>query len=288
MESLQIPFALAQLRVSSSPAFPAVVLDDEAVIPLDALAPLAAQEGFALSEADTLDGLLRNWDHNLRGLCAAVAALDDPAKGKYFRSAVSSIEFFTKDSPLCAPRQIVTLDAEAVLPRLASCLVGPDAKILIPRGCDGIIATPKIGLVVGRPLHCATVPEAAAAIAGAVTLSDYSNPDAATPIGVKQAPTFLAAGPYFVPAPFLDAQSELEARLPVNGELATMFAARDVPPFAETLAQLSHTVQLFPGDLIGLGPDVAQTTLPRLGDGDILEAAVTGLGRQTTNTIKVS
>lgn len=288
----QISFALAQLRISSSPAFPAIVLDDEAVVPVDAILPLAARMGYALTEPQSLDGLLRNWDHNFLGLSAVVAALDDKVQGKYFRSAVSSLSFFSVDCPLTAPRQIFTqesLGAGGMMPRLVSTLVGPSAKILVPARTNALWAEAKIGLVIGMPLFRASAEEALSAIAGFVAAADYTVAEdwiAGRSFAAKQSPTLLSVGPYFVPAGFVQQQSDITAALPVNGVPQGSFSGADLPAFAEQIAALSHDVQLFPGDLICLGPSVDSATLPRLGDGDIIEAAVSGLGRQSTNTIQ--
>lgn len=290
----QISFALAQLRISSSPAFPALILDDEAVVPVDAILPLAARFGFALTEPHSLDGLLRNWDRNFAGLSAVVAALDDKVEGKYFRSAVSSLSFFSVDCPLTAPRQIFSNDSLRggnLLPRVVSTLVGPTAKILVPARTDCLWAEAKIGVVIARPLYRADPQDAAQAIAGFVTVADYTVAQdwiEGRSFAAKQSPTSLSVGPYFLPAAFMVPQEEIVAALPVNGVPQGGFSGRDLPGFAEQLAALSQDVQLFPGDLVCLGPTVDSETLPRLGDGDIIEAAVSGLGRQTTNTMKDS
>jgi len=290
----QISFALAQVRISSSPAFPAVILDDEAVIPVDAILPLAARLGCALTEPHSLDGLLRNWDWNFAGLSAAVAALDDKTEGKYFRSAVSSLSFFSLDCPLTAPRQIFSRDSLGdgrLMPRIASTLVGPTAKILIPAGADGLWAEAKIGLVIARPLYRATPDETVRAIAGFVTVSDYTvarDWRDGRRLAAKQGPTLLSAGPYFVPAAFAPPQNEITAALPVNGVPQGAFAGSDLETFAVELASLSQQAQLFPGDLVCLGPVVDADALPVLTDGDIVEAAVSGLGRQTTNMMRDS
>jgi hypothetical protein len=294
MTKPQIPFALAQLRISSSPAFPAIVLDDAAVIPVDAVLPLAARLGLALTEADSLDGLLRNWDHNFQALCAVVMALDDAEAGKYFRSAVSSLEFFTQDAPLSAPRQILSQNTLAdgnFIPRLASTLVGPSAKVLIPPQSDGLWAEAKLGAVIARPLHRATLQEAEDAIAGYVTLSDYTvaaDWEARNTLAAKQGPTLLAAGPYLLPAAFADDQQNLQCVISFNGESRLEWSGPQIAPIARTLSELSQQVQLFPGDLVAVGPKHSPTGQTRLEDGDIIEAAVSGLGRQTTNTIRES
>ena len=129
------------------------------------------------------------------------------------------------------------------------------------------------------------------AIAGFVTVSDYTvarDWRDGRRFAAKQGPTLLSAGPYFVPAALAPPQEEIAAALPVNGVPQGAFAGSDLETFAVELASLSQQAQLFPGDLVCLGPVVDADTLPVLTDGDIVEAAVSGLGRQTTNMMRDS
>lgn len=292
-----IPFVLGMFTVSGSPAFPALVLDDEAAISVDAIAPLAASLGMALTGTESVFGLLQNWDHNFRALAATVLALDDAVAGKYYRSAFTAVEFLTPVAPLAASRQVLceTFDgkqgASEFIPKLASAIVGPKAKIHLPRHCQHVVAQPRIGVVIGRPAYELGAERAASAIAGYLTVTDVLALDAPSLLGMHSAPSFLPIGPYFVPRAFAGHGDALDMRLTVNGEwaIAANLAARS-ETLAETAARLTQEVQLFPGDIVCCGVDHRDAFAGRtgLGDGDIIEMAVRGLGQQTLNSMRTS
>lgn len=292
-----IPFVLGMFTVSGSPAFPALVLDDEAAISIDAVAPLAASLGLALTGADSVFGLLQNWEHNYLALSATVMALNDAAAGKYYRSAFTAVEFLTPVAPLATSRQVLCETFGAAgepsefVPKLASTVVGPKAKIHLPRHCRRVVAQPKIGVVIGHPTYGMHAENAATAIAGYVTVTDVFALDAHSRLGAYSAPSFLPIGPYFVPHAFAGNVDALDMRLVVNGEWAIeVNLSRRSHDLAETVARISREVQLFPGDIICCGFDHSEALAGRhgLGDGDILETAVHGLGQQTLNAMRTS
>lgn len=299
----QNPFLLAMVTVSGSPPFPVVVLDDEAVISVDAIAPLAARLGRALTGTDSLFGLLQNWEHNFVSLCAAVAALGDPATGRHFRGFVASVKFFDGVAPIAWPRQVfceltagaISSDAGRFVAKLPSAITGPHAKVLVPDGSDGVIAEAKLGTVIAAPTYHASDVEASAAIAGYITVTDITRAAAlereggADWLAAKSGPTFLPTGPWFVPAAFAGDPSAFDAQVSFNGEERVGWSGTALahPPAAQVVA-LSAQLQLLPGDIIcsGVTPEGGLSALPRLGHGDIIETAISGLGRQTLNCLK--
>ena len=302
-EMAPIPFVLGMFTVSGSPAFPALVLDDEAAISIDAVAPLAARLGSALTGTDSVFGLLQNWDHNFPALCATVAALDDAVAGKYFRSAFTASDFLTATAPLPAARQVLceltgksASGPSRFTSKLASTVVGPRAKILLPKRAGRVVAEAKIGVVVSRPAYQMSTDEAEQAIAGYMTVTDVSLLDKGEGEGdpawlsAKSQPSFLPTGPYFVPRAFAGDADRLEMNISINGErsLASSLSARS-ESLATTLSRLSQDIQFFPGDIICCGVNGhALADLPALGDGDIIETAVQGLGQQTCNAMRTS
>ena len=299
IEMEPIPFVLGMFTVSGSPAFPALVLDDEAAISIDAVAPLAARLGSALTGTDSVFGLLQNWDHNFPALCATVAALADAVAGKYFRSAFTALEFLTACAPLAASRQSLceltgtgSGGPSQFVAKLASTIVGPRAKILLPKRTGRIVAEAKIGMVVSRPAYQLSTDEAEQAIAGYITVTDVSLVDAseASWLAAKSQPSFLPTGPYFVPRAFAGEADRLDMSISVNGEgsLASNLSARP-ESLAATLSRLSQDIQFFPGDIVCCGVNGhALADLPALGDGDIIETAVQSLGQQTCNAMRTS
>lgn len=262
---------LAQASVSGSPSFPIIVLDDEAAISVEAVAPLAARLGHGLTGADSIYGLLQDWPRNFGALQAVVAALDDAQLGKYTRSAFTALEFFELGAPIPAPRQVFRAEAEfACVP--ASTIAGPRAKVPMPPGQSSLSAGLALGIVVGAPTYRASAAEAALSVAGFVACSQYRDGG-----GAMLAPAFLPTGPYFVPAPFCP---EMQGRISFNGETA-IDSALGQAAAVEALRQVSAQCHLFPGDLVTL-PMGRPGDIP-LGEGDIIEAAISGLGQQTTN-----
>jgi hypothetical protein len=269
MTAATIPFALATASVSGSPAFALIVLDDEAAISVEAVAPLAARLGHGLTGTDSLHGLLQDWTRNFVALQAVVAALDDAELGKYVRSDVTALEFFDLHAPLPAQRQVFV--SNTMQP--ATTIAGPRAKIPIPQGVSNLQAGLALAVIVGAPMYQATREEAQNAIAGYCVATRYTTPD-----GDTWAPAFLPTGPFLLPAPFAD--QELDGRISFNGETGQNGSLSQSAAI-DAIRNVSKRAQLFPGDLIicPMG-DICPT---RLGDGDIIEAGIAGLGRQTTN-----
>ncbi|MDH6266039.1 2,4-diketo-3-deoxy-L-fuconate hydrolase [Rhizobium sp. SG_E_25_P2] len=300
-DDAQIPFVLGMFTVSGSPAFPALVLDDEAAISIDAIAPLAARLGHALTGQHSIFGLLQNWERNFAGLCATVMALNDAVAGKYFRSAFTSVEFLTPCAPIEAPRQILceltgVEDARdtSFVAKLASTVVGPKAKIHLPKSAGRVVVEAKVGVVMGQPAYQLDAADGVGAIAGYVTVTDVTLVDSemrGSWFTAKSQPSFLPTGPYFVPRAFAGDVDTLEMTLAVNGEkvFPTGLDQRSTP-IGPAIADLTQDFQLFPGDIIccGAGWGQALADLPGLGDGDIVETAVRGLGQQTLNSMRAS
>lgn len=272
MTTQQIPFALATARISGSPAFPLVILDDEAAISLEALAPLAAKLGQALTHTATLQGVLQDWDRNFTALCAAVSGLNDPAMGKYARSSVTAIEFFDLQAPLAMQRQVY-FAGDPISLQPATALAGPKAKVPIPPGADHLMAGLAMAIVIGAPTYRPTEAEAQGAIAGYAVATRYCLPN-----GDTWAPTFLPIGPMLVPAPFCAAQTQ--GRIAFNGETGRD-GAFGTDQAVAAIREVAMRAQLFPGDLI-ICP-MGEFCDQGLRDGDIIETAIAGLGQQTTN-----
>ena len=272
MTTAPIPFVLATASISGSPAFPLIVLDDEAAISVAALAPLAAKLGHGLSGSDSLHGLLQDWDRNRAGLSAAVQALDDAELGKYTRSSVTALEFFDLLAPLSGARQVICA-SETVDARPSSSLAGPRAKVPMPPGETTLHAGLALGVVIGAPCYQASAHEARHAIAGLSVVTTYQSAK-----GETWCPGFLPYGPYIVPLPFCD--DTLNGRIAFNGETGHDGTAAQADAIG-AVRRAAARCQLFPGDLIIL-PMGAISGIP-LGDGDIIETAIAGLGQQTTN-----
>jgi len=268
----QIPFVLAMATMSGSPEFPIVVLDDEAAISVSALAPLSARLGQGLTGMGSLFGLLQDWQRNFLALCQAVMALDDQSLGKYTRSSVTALAFFDLVAPIAQPRQAFCW-TDHLASRPVSMLAGPQAKVPMPPDADSLVVRSELGIVVGAPCYRAQGAEAQDAVAGFMVSTHFWDQGAP-----GLAPATAPTGPYFVPKAF--APSVLNGNISFNGEtLMESTFQRDQAD--ESLLRASAHCQLFPGDVMAV-PLSDYGTTP-LGDGDIIETAISGLGQQKTN-----
>ena len=272
-----------------------VVVSGGRFIPLDAFASL---DGAALTD------LLPGWRHNLAVLRSALAGrpgVDPP--GSWPAGS-------TRLLPPVTPRQIfqVALNyadhaAEMTLPLpeqpfvfagLPSAVCGPyDDVVLPPTGQHDW----ELELAVVIRCRARHVDRAGAAdcIAGYTIANDLTTRDRLRQAGpgrtdylaAKNPPTFLPTGPFLVPGDEVDA-TRLRLTLSVNGEVmqqgTTATMVFDVP---RLIAALSAQVELLPGDLLLTGTP-AGTGYARgrfLQPGDLIEAAIGGLGQQRNRCV---
>ncbi len=99
----------------------------------------------------------------------------------------------------------------------------------------------------------------------------------------KNAPTFLPTGPYLVPRQFVADPQDLHIRLSLNGDVMQDESTADmIFDVAQLVSYASSVVELLPGDLLLTGSPAGNGTHYGrfLTEGDVLEAEITGLGRQ--------
>ena len=99
----------------------------------------------------------------------------------------------------------------------------------------------------------------------------------------KNARTFLPVGPWIVPAEFVPDPHDVRLQLWLNGDLMQDGSTSDmVFDFARLISYASRTVTLLPGDLVLSGSPSGNGAHHKryLRDGDVIEAELTGLGRQ--------
>lgn len=107
-------------------------------------------------------------------------------------------------------------------------------------------------------------------------------------IASKCAPTYLPTGPYIVPATQVGDPHDLRIELRLNGETKQDESTGDmIFGIARLVEHISSVVQLLPGDLICTGSPAGNGTHydRYLQPGDLVEASITGLGRQRTPVI---
>ena len=104
----------------------------------------------------------------------------------------------------------------------------------------------------------------------------------------KSVDTFCPMSPYLVPREFAADYHDLEAQLWVNGQGYQDFNTSDMIYRPEELiAWASAVTTLRSGDVLstGSGPGNGMTSGRWLQPGDVIEAEITGLGRQKTPVV---
>ncbi|MCY1674946.1 fumarylacetoacetate hydrolase family protein [Pseudarthrobacter sp. SL88] len=145
-------------------------------------------------------------------------------------------------------------------------------------------------VVVGETRRFVCPEEADSAIAGYMIMNDIGTPDNFRRTDIhfgfdwigKHQPTFKIAGPFVVPKEFVD-PAKVQIQLDLNGTRMQDWPAGDMifsPQQFVTYA--SERVNLMPGDHIFLGsaPGNGAHHNRFLRPGDIIDASLTGLGRQ--------
>ncbi len=231
----------------------------------------------------------------LRGLAANPAAL--PAAPAGVRIG----------APVARPRNVFAIglnysdhakETGAAIPaepilfmKATSAVCGPHDPILIPRGSEKTDWEVELGVVIGRDAYA--LPSKAAArdhIAGYCVANDVSERAFQIERGGqwskgKSSPNFLPLGPWLVTADEVADPQNLALTLDVNGRRRqdghTSTMIFDV---LHIVHYLSHFLLLEAGDVIvtGTPPGVGMGCKPPefLKAGDIVELAITGLGRQ--------
>lgn len=178
-----------------------------------------------------------------------------------------------------------------VFAKMTNTLVGPDDDVLIPRGSTRTDFEVELALVIGST--CRYLPDeraAEAAIAGYAVSHDVSEREFQLERGGqwvkgKSCETFNPLGPWLVTPDEIDDVHDLRLTLDLNGERQQDGTTADLifGP-AHLVWYLSQFMVLEPGDVINTGTPhgvgMGQKPPRYLRDGDVVEAAIEGLGSQ--------
>lgn len=261
----------------------------------------------------------------LRDLSAVVPAIDgdllgDPERIRRVREAIASgglpvVPGGTRiGPPVARPGKVVGIglnyedhaeeagvaipDEPVVFLKPSTSIVGPHDAIELPPGSTMTDYEVELGVVIGRRLsRCADPRQALAAVGGYLTADDVSERAriAAGPTWAKGkcADTFTPIGPWLVTPDAVGDPQALGLELWVDGERRQRgTTARMAYGVGELLAFLSTLMTLEPGDLVLTGTPGGVAALrpeprPFLREGHVVEAEVTGLGRQRTRVVAV-
>ena len=176
---------------------------------------------------------------------------------------------------------------------LPACVVGADEILELPSYSDQHDWELELAVVIGSPAFRVSREDALTHVAGYTIVNDITTRDLVfrqdmKEIGTdwyraKNAPGFLPAGPFLVPARHIAEPGDLHLTLSVNGE--TMQDAEtsdllfDIPAL---IAAASETMPLLPGDLLLTGSPAGNGIVHgrMLRDGDVMVGTIEGLGSQ--------
>jgi len=170
--------------------------------------------------------------------------------------------------------------------KFANSLCGDDAEVVLPAAHGGFVDyEAELAVVIGRQAHEVSADEALDHVAGAMNLNDVSARDLQlqNPLWTsgKAIDTFAPCGPALVTLDELGELDDLYVRTRVNGQLVQDGSTADmIFGVAETIAWLSRTMTLVPGDIVATGTPagVGGFRGEFLRDGDTVEVEVEGLG----------
>jgi 2,4-didehydro-3-deoxy-L-rhamnonate hydrolase len=304
------PFKLGTFAKNGGGAFAAVVLGDDVI-------DLKLGRGSALNSAETLDGLLENWDANFAALQEIVARLEKDGRpdavklsslralspvrrpGKMFYAAQNFQEHV--DEMLRAgmtPKEGPKFTGEKstskpyLFLKAPSTLCGAYDDIAIPTGLKKIDWEAEIACVIGKPGKHIKAERALDHIAGWMTTNDVSARDlqirADRPglrsdwLNGKSHDNFAPTGPFLVPRAFVKDHMNLFIKLSVNGEIKQNGnTSQFIFTPEEQIEYASGILSLQSGDFFSCGTcgGVGQGTNTFLNVGDVMETEVEGLGK---------
>ncbi len=243
--------------------------------------------------AGTVRGLLQALD------AAGLQALESAASASTHRIALAQARLY---APVPDPEKIICLGlnygdhaaesgqeppkAPLWFGKFANSLIGSGQEIVLPRAHpDYVDYEAELAVVIGREAHRVQERDALAYVAGAMPFNDVSARDLQLQnqlwMSGKAIDTFAPCGPALVTLEDVPDIQELPLRTRVNGELLQEGSTRDqIFGVAYTVAWLSRTLTLRPGDIIATGTPagVGASKGRFLRPGDLVEVEVEGLG----------
>jgi 2-keto-4-pentenoate hydratase/2-oxohepta-3-ene-1,7-dioic acid hydratase in catechol pathway len=170
--------------------------------------------------------------------------------------------------------------------KFANSLIGSGTEIFLPAAHpDYVDYEAELAVVIGRRTHEVDPEHALSHLAGAMPFNDVSARDLQlqNPLWTsgKAVDTFAPCGPAIVTLDEIPDIQDLVLQARINGEVLQRGTTADqIFGVAETVAWLSRTITLVPGDIIATGTPagVGAAQGRFLRDGDVVEVEVEGLG----------
>jgi 2-keto-4-pentenoate hydratase/2-oxohepta-3-ene-1,7-dioic acid hydratase in catechol pathway len=307
-----IQFSLGRFRGSDGTAFAAVVVG-EGVIPLsdllpglrdieDALADWPATFT-ALVEALPGPGEMLSLD-GLEVLAPVLPRQVFQSGANYRTHVIDLVAAREGDTEEVRARAAAMMDERArndqpyVFIGLPSALCGPDDDVVLPDIGAEHDWELELAAVMGRPAYRVARRDALDYVAGYTIVNDITTRDRVfrpdlPGIGTdwlagKNAPTFLPTGPWLVPAAFAGDPMKLRITLSLGGEVMQDESTADmIFDVARLIEHTSSITTMLPGDLLLTGSPAGNGASRGrfLQPGDVMEGAITGLGRQRNRCV---
>lgn len=186
--------------------------------------------------------------------------------------------------------------------KFASSLTGPFAEISVPG--TQVVTEVELALVVGRGGYRIAAADALDHLAGVTIAQDLTDPASSvkvlredgTPGATyidpgKSHPGFVPVGPYVMTLDAAGDLADLAIELDIDDQPVQRGNSRDlVFSIADLVSQVSHHVELLPGDIIltGSADRVEGTHGLKLTPGQTIRARVGGLGEQRTVIVEAA
>jgi acylpyruvate hydrolase len=230
---------------------------------------------------------------------AGLAALGERAASATTRLERSSVRLL---APVPDPEKIICMglnyhdhaeEAHQEIPghprwfgKFANSLIGDGDDVILPAAhAEFVDYEAELAVVIGRTAQLVSEADALSYVAGAMPLNDVSARDLQlqNPLWTsgKAIDTFAPCGPALVTLDEAGDLQDLALRTRINGEVVQDgTTAQMIFGVAETIAWLSRTMTLVPGDIIATGTPAGVGGFKGLflRDGDTVEVEVEGLG----------
>jgi 2-keto-4-pentenoate hydratase/2-oxohepta-3-ene-1,7-dioic acid hydratase in catechol pathway len=276
---------LATILIDGRPR-PAVVRDDDTVVPIDTRATgLPGIRAIAAGGDEAMERLGAWLDRQPADAGTALSAVilgpAVPDPGAIYTVGLNY------DGPGAAPRP----DHPMIYGKAASSVAAHGATLAWDRTVtDDVDAEVELGVVIGAPAFRVTPEAAMAHVFGYTGINDISARDDRLDgdqwlLG-KSMPGFCPVGPWIVTADAFD-PANVGLRCAIDGEPIQDGRTTSMRfGVAEIIAHLSRHLELRPGDLIATGTPVRLATPPgpgrRLRAGDTVTISIEGIGRLST------
>ena len=180
---------------------------------------------------------------------------------------------------------------------LHSALIGADDDLVLPPVGVRHDWELELGAVLASGGRFRTPRQAEGMVAGYTVINDlatnenYARPDIpwSVDFSPKSQQSFKPCGPFVVPAQFVDLADDMRITLEVNGETKQDWPVDDmIFSVGEYLSYASERFRLEPGDIVMMGspPGNGSYHDQFLRPGDVVESAITYLGRQHNRCVE--